>query len=418
MKDQSPLMTMGFSNKDLAEKLAAIVGSEYVEQQGESLVVAPANTEQVAGVLKTANAATIPVAPTGGCTKLAWGNPVQAGIFLNLRRMNAVREHVWQDMTVTVEAGCTWAALQSHLQQHGQYVALDPLWPTQATVGGIVATNESGALRLRYGSLRDLIIGMTIVLPDGTIARTGGKVVKNVAGYDLHKLLTGAHGTLGVITQVNFRLHPLEPHVQSWSIASNSAMVLDVVMHKVLDSQMVVSSMQLRGRGHDYALDIRFASLPECLADHHQQLERMIGRLEVVAANESVWQAREELFAPDAAVVFKASLLPSQIAAYTAKLQQLVANAGLTAASTTHATGLMTAAVHGSSECAASVVNILRDEIHVSGGSLVVQQMADTLRGQLDVWGKPGDALPLMRRIKQRFDPNGILNPGHFVGGI
>ena len=101
-------------------------------------------------------------------------------------------------MTCTVEAGCTWAAMQAALARHGQMVALDPLWPEKATVGGVVATNDSGCFRLKYGGLRDLIIGMTIVLADGTIAKTGGKVVKNVAGYDLHKLMTGAFGTLGV----------------------------------------------------------------------------------------------------------------------------------------------------------------------------------------------------------------------------
>ena len=120
-------------------------------------------------------------------------------------------------MTCTVEAGCTWAAMQSELAHHGQMVALDPLWPERATVGGIVAANDGGALRLKYGGLRDLIIGMTVVLADGTIAKTGGKVVKNVAGYDLHKLMTGSFGTLGVIAEVNFRLHPLEANTQTWT---------------------------------------------------------------------------------------------------------------------------------------------------------------------------------------------------------
>ena len=123
-------------------------------------------------------------------------------------------------MTATVEAGCSWSAMQAALARHGQFVALDPLWPDRATVGGIVATNDSGPLRLRYGSLRDLIIGMTIVLADGTIARTGGKVVKNVAGYDLHKLMTGAFGTLGIITEVTFRLHSVPRHTRSFTVTS------------------------------------------------------------------------------------------------------------------------------------------------------------------------------------------------------
>src|SRR5581483_2200314 len=131
-------------------------------------------------------------------------------ILLSLERMHRLREHTWEDMTCSVEAGCTWAAMQAELRRHGQMVALDPLCPERATIGGIIATNDSGGLRLKYGGLRDLIIGMTVVLADGTVAKTGGKVVKNVAGYDLHKLMTGSFGTLSVIAEVNFRLHPIE----------------------------------------------------------------------------------------------------------------------------------------------------------------------------------------------------------------
>src|SRR5262249_58475183 len=113
------------------------------------------------------------------------------------------------DMPVPVEAGCAIATLQAALAQHGQRLAIDGLWPKSATIGGILSTNDSGALRLRFGSLRDLIIGSTIALPDGTLASSGGKVVKNVAGYDMQKLVTGAFGTLGVIIRAVFRLHPL-----------------------------------------------------------------------------------------------------------------------------------------------------------------------------------------------------------------
>ena len=176
----------------LAE-LGVIVGPADTQIAGDSKVGA----EQIAEVLRFANQHGLSVVPTGGGTKLGWGNPVAPEIFLSLARMNAVREHAWQDLTCTVEAGCTWAAMQDSLARHGQTVALDPLWPDRATVGGVVSTNDSGALRLRYGGLRDLIIGMTVVLADGTIAKTGGKVVKNVAGYDLHKLMTGSFGTLG-----------------------------------------------------------------------------------------------------------------------------------------------------------------------------------------------------------------------------
>ena len=207
----------------LAAPLAAVTGAEHVRALGDAVAVAPANSEELAAILRFANTNHCSVAPWGGGTKQGWGNRVTAAIVLETHRLNQVREHTWQDMTCTVEAGCTWASMQAALAQHGQRVGLDPLWPDHATVGGIVATNDSGALRLRYGGLRDLIIGMTIVLADGTVAKTGGKVVKNVAGYDLHKLMTGAFGTLGVITSVNFRLHSIPQSTQSFTFSAPAA---------------------------------------------------------------------------------------------------------------------------------------------------------------------------------------------------
>src|SRR5207253_8958622 len=129
----------------------------------------------------------------------------------------------WADLTVSVEAGCTIQKLQNVLAENGQRIAVDPLWPERSTVGGVLSTNDTGTLRIRYGALRDLIIGVTIALPDGTLASSGGKVVKNVAGYDLPKLVTGALGTLGVITRAVFRLHPLPLNSRSFSVSTVNA---------------------------------------------------------------------------------------------------------------------------------------------------------------------------------------------------
>src|SRR5207245_11465779 len=160
------------------------------------------------------------VIPRGGGTKLGWGNPpARADLILSTARLNKIIEHAWADLTVTVEAGCSIQILQQTLAAHGQRLGLDPLWPERATVGGVLSANDSGTVRLRFGALRDLIIGVTIALPDGTLASSGGRVVKNVAGYDLPKLVTGALGTLGVITRAVFRLHPLPRHSRSFTIS-------------------------------------------------------------------------------------------------------------------------------------------------------------------------------------------------------
>ena len=187
--------------------------------------------------------------PTGGGTKLDWGNPPRkADVILSMRRQNRVIEHAWADLTVTVEAGCTIAELQRTLAEHGQRLAVDPLWPERATIGGILSTNDSGSLRLGYGALRDLIIGITLVLADGTIAKSGGKVVKNVAGYDLPKLATGAMGTLGVITRAVFRLHPLPRNTRTLTIAVDDADAMQRVVLAILGAQLAPAAVQAQKR--------------------------------------------------------------------------------------------------------------------------------------------------------------------------
>src|SRR2546429_2584247 len=217
----------------LRYKFIALVGNEYVRAATAAdavagaqpkLVIEPGTERELAEILRLSNEAGLAVIPRGGGTKLGWGNsPARADVILSTARMTEIIEHAWADLTVTVEAGCTIQRLQETLGQHGQRLALDPLWPEKATVGGVLSTNDSGALRLRFGALRDLIIGVTIALPDGTLASSGGKVVKNVAGYDLPKLVTGAFGTLGVITRAVFRLHPLPLNSHFFSISTVNA---------------------------------------------------------------------------------------------------------------------------------------------------------------------------------------------------
>jgi glycolate oxidase FAD binding subunit len=332
---------------------------------------------------------------------------VTPAVLMETHRLNVVREHTWQDMTCTVEAGCTWASLQSTLAKHSQCVALDPLWPERATVGGIVATNDSGALRLRYGSLRDLIIGMTIVLADGTTAHTGGKVVKNVAGYDLHKLMTGAFGTLGVITSVNFRLHSIPQCTQSFTFSAPAAEPLGAWVLKLLHEQLSTLSMQLRGTVEGFHLDIQLASLPEVLqtqADLLESLARVEG-LAIEAATGAVWEARQQLLGHSNDFVCKATMLPSEIAPFAERVRSLGGE------SVTQATGIMTAGFP-----AAEHLPQLRRELEAASGSLMV--LKQPAESKLDCWGTLPDSLPLMREIKRRFDPEGVLNPGRFLGGI
>jgi glycolate oxidase FAD binding subunit len=402
MSDSSTLQTF-------ADDLAAISGPEHLRVDEDTFSIAPANTEEIAAVLRYANRNSITVAPYGGGTKQGWGNPIHLSLILHTHRLNTVREHTWQDMTCTVEAGCTWSSMQQSLAKHGQFVALDPLWPDRATIGGIAATNDSGSLRLRYGSLRDLIIGMTIVLADATVARSGGKVVKNVAGYDLHKLMTGAFGTLGVITEITFRLHSIPKHVQSLTIPSVDVEPLGLLLMKIRDSHLSTQSLQLRSTSNGFSLDVRVATLPEVIRDQAFSLSRLAQtvQLEASDSDSDAWNARQTHFDQAEHFVVKAAMLPSEISRIASTIRTLGGT------SVTQATGIMTASIPASSS---SQLPQLREKLEAIGGSLtVLHHPKDAIPVTSTV---PSDTLPLMRELKHRFDPNRILNPGRFLGGI
>ena len=397
------------SLQTFADDLAAISGPEHIRVDENTFSVAPASTEEIAAVLRYASRNGITVGPYGGGTKQSWGNPIHPSLILHTHRLDTVREHTWQDMTCTVQAGCTWSSLQQSLAKHSQFVALDPLRPDRATIGGIAATNDSGSLRLKYGSLRDLIIGMTIVLADGTIARSGGKVVKNVAGYDLHKLMTGAFGTLGVITEITFRLHSIPRHAQSFTIASADVEPLGQLLMKILDSHLSTQSLQLRSSLSGFALDVRLATLPEVIRDQASSLSKLAlsVQLEASDADSNVWNARQEHFDQAECFVVKATMLPSDISPIAATIRTLGGT------SVTQATGIMTASIPAA---ASSQLEHLRVKLEATGGSLtVLHHPAHAIPVASTV---PSDTLPLMRELKHRFDPNRILNPGRFVGGI
>ena len=261
-------------------------------------------------------------------------------------------------------------------------VALDPLWPERATVGGIVACNDSGALRLKYGGLRDLIIGMTIVRADGTIAKSGGKVVKNVAGYDIHKLMTGSFGTLGVIAEVNFRLHPLEEHARTFTASlPDRAQCADfgTPLNALMDSQIAPSSVQVRVSKSGCALDIRVAGLPECLDEYGARIHRIFAGVALTESSEEVWAARQLLFENATAIVLKAAVLPSEICDVSADLLAWSGDAA-TIEIVAQATGLMTISIISALETAIALLQRLRARVTQSGGSVVVLQAPDPIQ--------------------------------------
>jgi len=350
--------------------------------------VQPQSEQEVAAILRQANEDGAAVIPRGAGTKSDWGNsPSRADVVLSLAKLKQVTEHAWADLTVTAEAGCTIAELQRTVALHGQRLAVDPLWPEHATVGGVLSANDTGVLRYRYGGLRDLIIGVTLALADGTLARSGGKVVKNVAGYDLSKLVTGAMGTLGVITSATFRLHPLPRHTRTVTILVPSLNEMQSLLGKILDAQLAPSALQVRAGAGAPQIDVLFEGIEEGI---DAQVDAMSRIAPVSEGHAEVWKRLDA----DA----KISVLPSRIAETLE---------GLDGYAVVEATGIGWVQAHG--------LSALREKIERIGGSLVLMRRHHE---EMDAWGSPSDALPLMRAVKKQFDPRNILNPGCFVGGI
>jgi glycolate oxidase FAD binding subunit len=427
-----------------ADNVHAATGEDRVAGLQPQLVVAPSDEQQLAQVLKAANDAGLAFIPRGGGTKLAWGNPPQrADVILSTARLNAIVEHAHSDLTVTVDAGCTLQQLSETLARENQRLALDGLWPGRATIGGILSSNDSGALRLRFGSLRDLVIGITLALPDGTLAKSGGKVVKNVAGYDLPKLVTGALGTLGVVTQATFRLHPTPKETRTVSCLARDAREAQRLVLAIQDSKLAHSALQIRFvESMQPQVDVLFEATEAGCAAQAEQLKTILAPATVVDSGAEAWKARQELYsratenlaetgrsnatpvhdpagaAPlTSSALAKISVLPTHIAEAYETLAKLAAANRVRFSAVFYAIGIGTIYFSAASNDLSATLQNLRGKVEKLGGSLVIAHRSDEMP-PVDAWGNPGDALELMLAVKKQFDPKSTLNPGRFVGGI
>jgi glycolate oxidase FAD binding subunit len=419
------------------EHLRAATAADAVDGVAPRMIAEPGTAEDLARCLRWARGAGLKVTPRGGGTKMGWGNPPAAcDLLLSTARLDRVLEHAWADMTVIAEAGCRVADLQQALAEHGQHLALDPLWPERATIGGILSTNDSGTLRLRYGSLRDLIIGITVALPDGTLARSGGKVVKNVAGYDLAKLFTGALGTLGVIVQAIFRLHPLPRETRSLTFSGTPA-ALEQLLLSILASRLTPIGLQLRAAPGGAQLDVRFdgtAAGIQSQVDQVDQVRQLAAPSsapfdapdDIWTSHQAIWDGADGAAPAPRRLVARLSVLPSRIAAVCALIERAAAARSLAWQMVVQGVGagyVRLAGNEGDEPALRATFLELREELAGTGdtqpgGTIVALGCPLAVKRGLDVWGPAGDAQPLMVRIKQRFDPDGTLSPGRFLGGI
>ncbi len=371
-------------------------------------VARPTSVAEVAEVLRAAAADGLTVVPVGGGTKTSWAAPpASCDLLLDTTALDRIVEHVAGDLVVVAEAGVRLADLQTSLGGHGQLLGLDP--PEQgATLGGVVSANASGPRRLAYGTVRDLLIGTTVVLADGTVAKAGGKVVKNVAGYDLGKLYTGAHGTLGVVVSTTWRLHPLPParRVVVVELADTAqAGPMAIALNR---STLTPTAVELVGTASGPGqLVVVFESIAESVTAQADAARALLGGGE---ARDDVPDGVGARPGGAADVVLRIAHVPTGLPTALAALP-----AG-SRVSSSAATGVTYAAV--AADEAQAVLPRLREALRTVDGSAVVLRAPDGVRDELDHWGPVGDSLELMRKVKERFDPTRRMSPGRFVGGL
>ena len=420
-------------NKNISiESLQEIVGKDNVrEAKAEdavegvepSFVVEPGSVEEISAVMKLVYEESLVVAPQGGGSKTHLGNPPrELDLIVSTAKMNEIIEYVPGDQIVRVQAGIKLADLQAKLGESNQMLAIDP--PEQdATVGGLIAANASGPRRYSYGTVRDLIIGVRIVLADGTIAKAGSKVVKNVAGYDLSKLFTGSLGTLGVIAEANFRLHPLRDVSRTVTAEiEGGPQEVYAAVEAVVRTQAEPTAIELRYGENEKLISILAESIEGGIEAKIETLSHVLGyhgKVRDPQDGDHLGEMLPSVGEDDA--LLKISAPPADLKSVLESVLGAAERRGLDHPNITgHAgTGVTYVSLSGGNiEAKTETIDELREIWSRRGGGVVLLEAPRTLKESVGVWGVPRDDIGLMARVKDKFDSRGLMNPGRFVGGI
>jgi glycolate oxidase FAD binding subunit len=414
------------------EDLQDIVGPENVREAAAEdavegvrplFVAEPGSVEETSELMKLARREGLAVSPRGGGTKMHIGDPPrELDLILSTARMNEIIEYAPDDQVVRVQAGIRLGDLQERLSGSNQMLAIDPP-ESGATIGGIIAANSSGPRRYKYGTIRDLIIGITVVLQDGTVAKAGGKVVKNVAGYDLSKLFTGSLGTLGVIATANFRVHPRPEAARTVAVEIEDPQAAQEAAQTIMHSQVEATAVELHYGEDAKLLSVLLESIPggiEAKVETTSFLLRPFGEVRALEDGEAghLGPLRPPEIADDEAVV-KIAAPPAELAGVLESVLGAAERRGLAHPRITgHAASGVTFAGLSGGETMAEAIEEIRELWIRRRGSVVLQRAPVELKKRVGTWDTGGDYLGLIRRVKEKFDPRGGLNPGRFMGGI
>lgn len=384
------------------------------------LICAPSTVEQLAAAVKICADTQATMAPWGGGTAMGLGNPPRSlDVVLKTGHLDQVIEHDHANLTATVQSGITLNALQAVLARQKQFLPIDAPLPERSTIGGVVAANLNGPRRSSYGSVRDLVIGMKVVLASGETIKAGGKVVKNVAGYDMCKLFTGALGTLGIIAEVTLRVAPLPAHsatvIATGTLAQVAQCADQLTRTKLLPSAVFLCRL---GTDHSWQLAVNFDGFTETVARQVHELRalaRPLGLAEEIIEGEKqprYWQAIADLPVSQDRLLYRLTVPRGAIDRTISAISELAPT--ICADVATGAIWLVGPANQTTLELFPKLIALAQQQ----RGHAIIFNAPVEMKQAIDVWGPTTPAHKLMAKIKQEFDPAGLINPGRFIGGI
>ncbi len=411
-------------------------------------VVYPSSPEEVAALLQCAGANDLAVIPCRNATKLGIGNPpARYDAALSLKKMNQVWHYEPADLTVTVEPGMRLGDFEHFLARHKLWLPLDPAGGTKASLGGILAANAAGPLRLYYGGPRDVVLGVKVATTEGKIVKAGGRVVKNVAGYDLTKLIVGSYGTLGVIVEASLKLYPLPVERATFVFPVGNLDYARDLRRKLQSSPLqplrflVVEGVARESLCRDYGPEpgshpaevwIEVGGTVKVIERYAREFDALgrdlggpvfrPGPEEAERAWERLSDFRSWAAEADGAVTILKAVLPvaasEEIMRHARQeainMKVRLVTLGQTAVGMAH----ILIWAPADSLVVPGMVDRLRQAAEGSGGELVIEQAAPSLKAVLDVWGTPGDDFEVQRKLKTAWDPKGVLSPGRFIGKL
>lgn len=402
----------------------AATSTDLVGGVSPLVVLEPADTAMLSDMLRWANSERLSLVVRGAGTKLSWGKPpARVDAVLSTLKLNAPLDHTAGDLTASLPAGATLAEANALLGRERQRLALDPRFGGQATIGGILATNDSGPWRYRHGTPRDLVIGVEMTLVDGRSAKAGGRVVKNVAGYDLSRLLSGSFGTLAVITRAIFKLAPVPPASRTVIASADSGRPLADLALEIAAGPLTPTAIELQSLG--CRLLVRFETTEAAATEQASAALALCRSRGIDASVESgdpetnLWRGYyDDLSASDGALV-RLAVLPTQVADMLDHVERVIVGhaldcrvAGRAAAGVIYVRIVADPSNASGIESVADSIDHIRRNAWARGGSAVLVSAEPAVVALVDPWGDVGDALPLMQAVKARFDPNRVLAPG------